>query len=380
MPRTARIPVNNAAEVATQLRTAAQRFRIRGQQRNSATCEDMAASVSAYGGWASTAQASYADSLIHRSMEAVESPTVGTTRQVVPAVVQVNREAVARIAALFTTAREHGIQRPAIHVHGLRFTLAPSYSRNAGSIYVTSNARLRSERTYFGRIQEGVFIASPNCTEQTVESILDFGRNPSAVARAHGHATGICCFCRHSLTDARSVAMGYGPICADHYGLPWGEERASSVVELPADFGSPAQQIDTRSLADFGSPAGAILGIDIVRNEDLPETVRETARQVDAALAAEDRASARRLFSSEPSPERLSEAERLLRAARERVEARRREFNRRSAEARQRAIDRQAAQRAREAEERAARERLQRDFLARPTLALPEDDEDHHFL
>jgi len=34
--------------------------------------------------------------------------------------------------------------------------------------------------------------------------------------------TGNCCFCRRELTDKRSTEVGYGPICADHFSLPWG--------------------------------------------------------------------------------------------------------------------------------------------------------------
>lgn len=35
-----------------------------------------------------------------------------------------------------------------------------------------------------------------------------------------------CCYCGISLTDDRSLAKGYGPICADNWGLPWGDEVA----------------------------------------------------------------------------------------------------------------------------------------------------------
>lgn len=42
-------------------------------------------------------------------------------------------------------------------------------------------------------------------------------------AKNHGHATNWCMFCNAMLTDERSVLAGYGPICARHYGLPWGE-------------------------------------------------------------------------------------------------------------------------------------------------------------
>jgi hypothetical protein len=27
------------------------------------------------------------------------------------------------------------------------------------------------------------------------------------------------------LNDARSIAVGYGPVCAEKFGLPWGETR-----------------------------------------------------------------------------------------------------------------------------------------------------------
>lgn len=42
-------------------------------------------------------------------------------------------------------------------------------------------------------------------------------------AAAFGHATGKCVFCRHELTDERSVTVGYGPTCAENNGLPWGD-------------------------------------------------------------------------------------------------------------------------------------------------------------
>jgi hypothetical protein len=41
-------------------------------------------------------------------------------------------------------------------------------------------------------------------------------------AAAFGHATGCCCFCSRTLTDDRSLVVGYGPTCATKHGLPWG--------------------------------------------------------------------------------------------------------------------------------------------------------------
>lgn len=42
-------------------------------------------------------------------------------------------------------------------------------------------------------------------------------------AARFGKLWGSCVFCSRLLTDERSVAVGYGPICAEKNGLPWGE-------------------------------------------------------------------------------------------------------------------------------------------------------------
>lgn len=41
-------------------------------------------------------------------------------------------------------------------------------------------------------------------------------------AAAFGHLYGECCYCARDLTDERSIEVGYGPVCAAKYGLPWG--------------------------------------------------------------------------------------------------------------------------------------------------------------
>ena len=41
-------------------------------------------------------------------------------------------------------------------------------------------------------------------------------------AAEFGHLYGMCVYCGRGLTDERSIAVGYGPICAENHGLPWG--------------------------------------------------------------------------------------------------------------------------------------------------------------
>jgi len=41
-------------------------------------------------------------------------------------------------------------------------------------------------------------------------------------AKAWGKLYGNCIYCSRDLTDDRSITAGYGPICAEKRGLPWG--------------------------------------------------------------------------------------------------------------------------------------------------------------
>lgn len=45
-------------------------------------------------------------------------------------------------------------------------------------------------------------------------------------AAKFGRLTGSCVFCSRRLTDERSATVGYGPVCAERVGLPWGEVHA----------------------------------------------------------------------------------------------------------------------------------------------------------
>lgn len=50
--------------------------------------------------------------------------------------------------------------------------------------------------------------------KQLIENYVD-------MLAINGKKSGHCCFCGLTLTNPESVARGYGPICAENYGLPW---------------------------------------------------------------------------------------------------------------------------------------------------------------
>jgi len=147
--------------------------------------------------------------------------------------------AFSQIRAMMDEAAE-SLQNPKINLRtasGARVKLhrAGRASRVPGTIYVT-DGRGFDNNTYYGKIAlDGRFTRARDCNEDVMALLTNFDRDPQASATAHGHNTGSCCFCNRSLTDGRSVAMGYGPICADKFSLPWGEERASSTITLHAE-------------------------------------------------------------------------------------------------------------------------------------------------
>lgn len=53
-------------------------------------------------------------------------------------------------------------------------------------------------------------------------SLTKYHRVTAEEAAKFGHLTGTCVFCGRGLTDERSVEVGYGPVCAEREGLPWG--------------------------------------------------------------------------------------------------------------------------------------------------------------
>jgi hypothetical protein len=135
----------------------------------------------------------------------------------------------AAIKALFDRARAH-LKHPAIvlnvdNVGPIKLSVAGAKARVPGSINVATAAPY-GQSTWYGRILDsGDFEASPRETTPPAltSKLVCFAADPAGVAAEHGRLTGNCCFCNRQLTDARSTAVGYGPICADHYGLAWGE-------------------------------------------------------------------------------------------------------------------------------------------------------------
>jgi hypothetical protein len=56
------------------------------------------------------------------------------------------------------------------------------------------------------------------------------GEDPHQAAANYGKLTGYCCFCQRALSDEKSVAVGYGPVCAEKWGLKDQWKKAQSIL------------------------------------------------------------------------------------------------------------------------------------------------------
>lgn len=133
------------------------------------------------------------------------------------------------IEALLRSANKR-LKYPAIKLRTedgtfLRISIAGAKSTTPGAINIAGEGSW-PDRTFYGWIKGGAYVPHHSASQKTATAIgvalLAFAADPAGVAAAYGKRTGACCFCSRRLDDARSVEVGYGPTCADHYGLPWG--------------------------------------------------------------------------------------------------------------------------------------------------------------
>lgn len=138
-------------------------------------------------------------------------------RVIRPAIETAPSEGLLKIQALMKHAAQHR-QFPRIEAEGFTFTVAGRRSNLPGAVNVKQGDE------YVGRIDSGAFYVGNTERSRHLGALAlaeRIGEDPAAVLGQMGRETGECCFCSRPLTDARSVKAGYGPTCADDYGLPW---------------------------------------------------------------------------------------------------------------------------------------------------------------
>ena len=101
-------------------------------------------------------------------------------------------------------------------------SVAGPASRYSGSIMITDGGPFGSN-VYFGRIdRDGSLVSAGAMTDEVKNLLFKFAADPAGVGALIGKRIGSCCFCARQLDTKESLAVGYGPVCADKYSLPWG--------------------------------------------------------------------------------------------------------------------------------------------------------------
>jgi len=155
---------------------------------------------------------------------------------------------VAKIYELFAVAAK-ALKRPKVRLQAttpsgevVDFRILPntSASKHPQSLSVVSSGSYE-DRTWFGRIDpDGRLVEGKSMTPAIREVVLRFAANPVQVAAEYGKLLGACCFCSRTLEEEGSVEVGYGPVCAEHYGLPHPQHGGAVAVEVPAiDLSDP---------------------------------------------------------------------------------------------------------------------------------------------
>lgn len=85
---------------------------------------------------------------------------------------------------------------------------------------------------YVGKIEKNGTLILYQDKELVSTVLSEMVEDPYAFTKAQGLRYGFCCFCARELTDPASVSAGYGPICAENFGLPWGAGDAVQVQQI----------------------------------------------------------------------------------------------------------------------------------------------------
>ena len=132
-----------------------------------------------------------------------------------------------KLFKMFSVAQAH-LKYPKVHIHNSSFPMFLYVAGEKSSTPGVLQIIRQDNKNWLGRVHpDGRVELSRGITDtlkgDLVKLLKEFAADPAGYATLHGIQTGACCFCGRFLEDYRSVSMGYGPICAEHYGMPWGE-------------------------------------------------------------------------------------------------------------------------------------------------------------
>lgn len=142
------------------------------------------------------------------------------------------------VYALFAKAKEH-LKFPKVRLQlatgsTVLLALAGPNSRAPNTLNVT-DGKPYGQNKWYGRVDaKGVWTKARDAFAEAdqVEALLRaMSIAPAQTASEYGRLTGHCCFCDRPLKDEQSTAAGYGPTCAENFGLAAVRKAAVPILE-----------------------------------------------------------------------------------------------------------------------------------------------------
>lgn len=150
----------------------------------------------------------------------------------VPAVPVIN---LSTVATMLAGARERGLKFPKARFLApnnggeLLLSLAGDASKNPGAVYVKVNGDYRGLVAPNGDTRGALTLDAA-----LVATLARIAEHPALCAKEYAALTCRCSFCGLALTDAGSVEVGYGPICARKWNLPHTPKGTPTIAAVDA--------------------------------------------------------------------------------------------------------------------------------------------------
>ena len=92
-----------------------------------------------------------------------------------------------------------------------------------GSTFISNSGKGENKVRYGFIDSHGNGRLNRTTRQEIKTAIRKIAENPIDAAKLSGQEYKNCCFCGLELTNKSSIHHGYGPICAENWGLPWGD-------------------------------------------------------------------------------------------------------------------------------------------------------------
>ncbi len=123
-----------------------------------------------------------------------------------------------QLFTLFNRAAEH-LRYPAINLVSKEGRRIRIYRATKGYIAI------KVDGEYVGKLVSADAPILLYSAKELLPEIDTLMSNPISESALQGREYGRCCFCNRELDNEGSIQHGYGPICAEKWGLPWSDKR-----------------------------------------------------------------------------------------------------------------------------------------------------------